>query len=81
MLNPLREDPGCRPEDPAAGRGVGPALPDAYQKPDWFTALSICILFATLFVGGSIWWPALALGITAAGILVLYVKSRSQKGD
>ncbi|NMB78452.1 MAG: hypothetical protein GYA23_05090 [Methanomicrobiales archaeon] len=43
--------------------------------PDGFTALSLIILFATCFVGGFLWWPALVLGITAAGILTLWARS------
>ena len=79
--HPLSEDPGRNPEDPASGRGVRPGLHEAYRKPDRFTGLSVFILFASLFVGGSIWWPALVLGIVVAGILVLQVKSCSQEGD
>ncbi len=81
MPNSLNEDPGRHPGDPAENRGVRPGLPEAYQMPDRFTALSIVILFATLFVGGCIWWPAFVLGIVAAGILVLYVKSHGKEGE
>lgn len=81
MPHPPSNDRGLYPEDPAAGRGGRPGLHEAYQKPDRFTALSVIFLFATLFVGGSIWWPALVLGIVVAGIMVLQVKSRSHAGD
>jgi hypothetical protein len=31
--------------------------------PHWMTAVSIAILFATIFVGGNFWWPILVLGV------------------
>lgn len=53
----------------------------AVTMPDGFTILSILILFATLFVGGYVWWPALVLGITVAGILVFRAHTNAQGGD
>ena len=61
----------------SAGPEGMPDSPAAVMAmPDGFTSLSILILFATLFVGGYFWWPALVIGITGAGILVMYSRNR-----
>jgi hypothetical protein len=39
--------------------------------PAWFTVISIGILFATLFVGGNIWWPPFVLVIAGDGLAFL----------
>ena len=67
---------------PAVEKRVPEASPAAHATvPDGFTLLSILILFATLFVGGYFWWPALVLGITIAGILAFRARTKAQGGD
>ncbi len=44
------QDPGSDP----AGNSI---------FPDWITASAVLILFATLFVGGQIWWPFFVGGV------------------
>nr|WP_321351032.1 hypothetical protein [uncultured Methanoregula sp.] len=51
------------PDTPQPG-----ATPLVTAVPRWMTAVSIAILFATLFVGGNFWWPIFVLGV-----LVIFV--------
>jgi len=37
------------------------AIQGTIKMLDWFTTVAIIILFATLFVGGNFWWPAVVL--------------------
>lgn len=64
-----RGEPEWVPDSPVA----------AMTMPYGFTALSVLIVFATLFVGGYFWWPAFVLGVTGAGILVMYARNGNQE--
>ncbi len=64
---------------PGAERDMPESTPAAQTTmPDGFTTLSILILFATLFVGGYIWWPAIVLGITIAGLMAFWARSEAR---
>lgn len=65
--------------NPAVKKDLPESTPAAHTTiPDGFTTLSILILFATLFVGGYIWWPAIVLGITIAGLMAFWARSEAR---
>ncbi|MHB8164618.1 MAG: hypothetical protein ACYDDV_09820 [Methanoregula sp.] len=45
--------------------------------PAWFAVISIGILFATLFVGGNIWWPPLVLVIAGVGLAIMHCSNHT----
>ncbi len=55
------------------------AIEGTIKMLDWFTTVAIIILFATLFVGGNFWWPAVVLAIVAIGIAVVDRPKRSSR--
>ncbi|MFA5222087.1 MAG: hypothetical protein WC391_07370 [Methanoregula sp.] len=40
---------------------------------DWFTAVAIIILFATLVVGGYFWWPFFVGAVLVVGLVYWYL--------
>jgi hypothetical protein len=50
--------------------------PSTAMIPEWFTAISIIVLVATIFVGGNIWWPFAVLSIAGAGLAIMYFSNR-----
>ena len=38
--------------------------------PPWMTAIALAILFATFFVGGNIWWPAIVLAVLVIFVII-----------
>jgi Flp pilus assembly protein TadB len=47
--------------------------------PAWFTTVSVIVLFATVFLGGNLWWPALVLVIAGAGLAVMCLSNHNPR--
>jgi len=56
---------GILPDTPQPG-----TTPLVFGVPRWMTAISIAILFATFFVGGNIWWPAIVLAVLVIFVII-----------
>ena len=48
--------------------------------PHWMDTVAVLILFATLFVGGSLWWVAFVLAVLAVFVIIRIRAIRIQRG-
>jgi len=53
------------PEPPQPGTS-----PTTLAVPHWMTAIALAILFATLFVGGNVWWVAFVLAVLVIFVVI-----------
>lgn len=65
--------PAPAPED-QDGRQPGTSW-HSVELPSFSTAVAIVIVFATLFVGGNIWWPPFVFAIAVIGLIIVYRKN------
>jgi len=69
---PVPKTTGQAPED-QDGRQPGTAW-HSVDLPPFSTAVAILIVFATIFVGGNIWWPPVVFAIAVIGLIIVYRK-------
>jgi len=63
------------PEPPQPG--IAPA---SLATPHWMDTVAVLILFATLFVGGSLWWVAFVFAILVVFVIIRIRAIRIQRG-
>jgi fatty acid desaturase len=58
------------PERDGSQPGENPAVKSGFMN--WFTVISVVILFATLSFGGLFWWPFFVGAVLVAGLVFWY---------
>jgi len=54
-------------------------IPTRVATPSWMNATALVIFFATLFVGGNIWWPAIVLAVLVI-FIIIHIRTLKQTG-
>lgn len=53
--------------------------PVGLATPHWMSAAAVMILFATIFVGGNIWWVAFVLAVLIL-FVILHIRTLQNQG-
>lgn len=62
------------PDSPQPG-----ATPASLATPHWMSAVAVAILFATIFVGGNLWWVVFVLAVLIL-LVILHIRSLQNQG-
>jgi fatty acid desaturase len=54
-------------------------IPTRIAMPAWMTVVALAILFATLFVGGNIWWPVFVFAVLVI-FLIIHIRTQKNTG-
>lgn len=55
------------------------ATPASLATPHWMSAVAVAILFATIFVGGNLWWVVFVLAVLIL-LVILHIRSLQSQG-